>query len=1043
MTHQLRREPRRARLMAARSTFAITALAGLLAQAYAQQAAPANNSLETVVVTGIRSSLANSAKAKRDDVGLSETVFAEDLGKFPDPSIVDSLSRIPGVTITRATIDGEGLNVSIRGMGPAFTRVLLNGAPVASASAGSWAGSISANREVDMDFLPSELFSSASVYKSQKASIIEGGLAGTVDMRSARPFDKRGLRSAVTFSGNYRDLDKRWGKTGSALISNTWDLPAVGSVGALVGVAFGQTFYHANNFDALDMRNYQLKAFQANASDNPNNTGAGSQSTPDTVPSGLALSALPEFARSLLVPGKQIDRAMLLALNPGASIKQIDNALMGRLARHRFFEGERRRISANLSLQWQPNDQWDLYVDTIIARKGNKMEYGAMNSGTRANQSIPLAMEFDRSDCDSGCVLTKATLANTFSALEYRPMKEVTRFGSINPGFEFRPNDEITIDGHFNATNSNFYRDMPSVLVSTNGADSVITYDNSKGGLPTITSNLDLNDPKNFGWYQPGQGLSTLRMDLYERTNTTRGTRANLKWGSNNFNVRVGGSWDDIERRYRQYGTGGGGAGNWINATCSNNINFMFIQPNTASQGACDGRVQPGPIAASVYPGFGQGATAGQSGLAYLGSLVPNSAVPNYLYGSKEGFVLVNWDKFAKDTNYQLYRDNIYKNFGNGSGGYLREIVTGFYTEVNGKVDVLGRALRYNAGIRFAGTEQTIGVLQAVADSRNAANGNLNGSRYPDIANWAYESTPYTNTMPSASASYNLTESIIARASASKSITRANPADLRQTQLTINDQSARTASLTNPKLSPWTANNFDFALEYYLSREAFLSASAFAKDIVGRPGSRITQYTLAQLDALYGFQNLTDAQNGVVTASGGRDKHLVEVTEPISIDSKLKVRGFELTWQQPLDMLPIKGFGFTANYTKTKQTDERPNSPPVAGVPPKTTNLTVYYERGGWSFRVARQSQATMVTNTGTGINVPGAYQYMNARTQIDLSAGADLKKILGSKYAPSVNFSVWNLTDAVTEQYVQFPAAVFDNYKPGRSFTLSLRSSF
>ena len=57
------------------------------------------------------------------------------------------------------------------------------------------------------------------------------------------------------------------------------------------------------------------------------------------------------------------------------------------------------------------------------------------------------------------------------------------------------------------------------------------------------------------------------------------------------------------------------------------------------------------------------------------------------------------------------------------------------------------------------------------------------------------------------------------------------------------------------------------------------------------PASRITQYTLAQLDALYGFQNLTDAQNGVVTASGGRDKHLVEVTEPISIDSKLKVRG--------------------------------------------------------------------------------------------------------------------------------------------------------
>ena len=93
-----------------------------MSQAYAQQApAAASQQLDTVVVTGIRSSLAQSAKSSVN-VGLGETVFAEDLGKFPDPSIVDSLSRIPGVNITRASIDGEGLNISIRGMGPQFTR---------------------------------------------------------------------------------------------------------------------------------------------------------------------------------------------------------------------------------------------------------------------------------------------------------------------------------------------------------------------------------------------------------------------------------------------------------------------------------------------------------------------------------------------------------------------------------------------------------------------------------------------------------------------------------------------------------------------------------------------------------------------------------------------------------------------------------------------------------------------------------------------------------------------------------------------------------
>mgnify|MGYP002381709723 FL=1 len=546
MTKHATAQPRRLR---AHEGFALTLLTALMSQAYAQQApAAASQQLDTVVVTGIRSSLAQSAKSKREDVGLSETVFAEDLGKFPDPSIVDSLSRIPGVNITRASIDGEGLNISIRGMGPQFTRVLLNGAPMASASAGSWGGNISANREVDMDFLPSELFSSASVYKSQKASIIEGGIAGTVNMRSARPFDKAGFRSAFTLSGNYRDQNKQWGTTGSALVSNTWDTKEFGGVGVLAGVAFGDTHYRSNTFQTVDMRSFQLNSSQKNASDNYPSISGEYMTTPLTVPTGLDLSTVPDYAKALLVPGKTIDRAMLLALNPGATIQQIDNALMGRLARHMVFQGERKRISGILSLQWQPNDQTDVYVDTLVARKGNEMFQNGMNVGTRPQTAIPIGMEFDRSDCSSGCVLNKVTLANTFWSMEYRPMKELTRFGSINPGFEYRPTETVTIDGHFNATNSRFYRDMPSVLVATKSAPTTIYYDNTQGDLPAVSSNVNINDPSAFGWYQPGQNLSGLRMNLYERNNTTRGARLNLKWGDNNFNVKVGGSWDDIDR---------------------------------------------------------------------------------------------------------------------------------------------------------------------------------------------------------------------------------------------------------------------------------------------------------------------------------------------------------------------------------------------------------------------------------------------------------------------------------------------------------------
>ncbi len=1044
-------EAGRRRLGVARDVFATTTLAGMIACAYAQGApapaaaasAPAakGNTLETVTVTGFRSSLANAVREKRDDVGLSETVFAEDIGKFPDASIADSLSRIPGVRVNRASIDGEGMNISIRGMGANFTRVLLNGAPMASASAGSWGGNISANREVDMDFLPSELFRSATVYKSQRAGIMEGGIAGTVDMRSLRPFDKQGFRSAFTLSGNYRDQVGKWSDTGSAIVSNTWRSSTFGDFGALVGTAWGHTKYKTTGFQTVDMRNFQLKSFQANAADNPNNTGGGSQSTPDTVPSGLALNDLPAFARPLLVPGAQINRQMLLDLNPGASIKQIDNALMGRLGRHISYEGERERASGIVSLQWRPNEKWDLYLDMMGAEKSNKMVYNGMNAGTRANTPIPIGMEFDRSDCNGGCVLTKATFANTFWSLEFRPMEEKTKFWSFNPGFELRPSDDWVIDGHFNKTYSDFYRDMPTVLLATRSPNSVITYDNSRPGeLPRYGSNLNLNDPTNFGWYQAGQGLSGLRMDLYDRRNTTDGARLNVKWGDEALNVRMGVARDDIERRYRGYSV----ADAWMNVACGNNVNYRFVQPNPQLRSpGCDGRSTPGAIAdaATAYPGFGTGSTAGAPALAYLGSVVTNAKVPDYAMASPQGFITVNWDKFAKDTDYTYFRDNIRRGFNNGSGGYIREVVEAAYGEISGVLRPFDRTLRYNAGVRFASTLQTIGEVRSQADPRNATL--QNGGLYDNEAVWVYETTKYTNLLPSFTLAYNLMPDLIGRASASKSLTRANPADLRQTSLSIGDQGARQGNITNPNLKPFKSNNFDLSLEYYLNREAYVALSGFGKDLVGRPGNRLVTYTLAQLDALYGTVGLTDAQLQAVTASGGRDKHLVEITEPYNIDTKLKVRGLELTWQQPLDFLPIKGFGFTANYTYTKQTDELPNALPVAGVPPRTNNLTVYYERNGLSLRVSRQYQSEHIVNASVGLSTPGAYMWTIARTQIDASAGVNLKQAFGFPYDASLNVSVWNATDAVSRTYVQFPGAVFDEYKPGPSYNVSMRVAF
>ncbi len=120
---------------------------------------------------------------------------------------------MPGVTISR-DITGEGQQVTIRGLGTNFTRVLLNNAPIAVASTGR-DGAQSTNREVDLDVFPTELFTSLTVNKSSVADMLEGGAAGTVNLRSARPFDREGTR--VTYSAQTTNISNtgKWGYRGS------------------------------------------------------------------------------------------------------------------------------------------------------------------------------------------------------------------------------------------------------------------------------------------------------------------------------------------------------------------------------------------------------------------------------------------------------------------------------------------------------------------------------------------------------------------------------------------------------------------------------------------------------------------------------------------------------------------------------------------------------------------------------------------------------------------------------------------------------------
>lgn len=173
-------------------TTALSSAAFAPSYAQAQTDASADD-IERISVTGIRASNKENLNNKRFADGILDAINAEDIGKFPDQNVAESLQRIPGVTIQRQF--GEGAGVSIRGAGLDLTLTTLNGQNVASTG---WFVLEPAKRSFNYELLPSELVGKLEVYKSSQADLAEGGVGGTVVVKTRKPLDL----DANTFYGS-------------------------------------------------------------------------------------------------------------------------------------------------------------------------------------------------------------------------------------------------------------------------------------------------------------------------------------------------------------------------------------------------------------------------------------------------------------------------------------------------------------------------------------------------------------------------------------------------------------------------------------------------------------------------------------------------------------------------------------------------------------------------------------------------------------------------------------------------------------------------
>jgi TonB-dependent receptor len=427
--------------------------AGLLLSAgaaWAADEAPApQGSVDEVVVTSYRQSLMKAQDIQRAAVGSENVIVADDIAAFPDLNLAESLQRIPGVTITRDA--GEGRQITLRGLGPDFTRTELNGMEVLSNTASGMdnRGNVSRTRAFDFSLFASELFDKVVVEKSYAAEQDEGGIAGTVQLYSARPFDFSGPEFVVSAKG--QDNTNAGGVTPRvvALASDRW-----GDFGALVSVAYSQ-----NLSDEYGYRNWGWGQVQYGK----NNVGPG-------VPANIASQLEASGSGELYAPQAE---------SPSS------------------WYTDRKRIGVTTALQYQPRSTLHVGLDLLYGRLTNdRDDYAIAAGGTNALTSNVTGTQVLQSAVVQGNSLVAGSYTGVDLRSEHNIEDDSTDYYQAVFNTTWRPTDRLTVTGLGGYQRSNY--NLPYFdKVFLEAQNQPFSFDN-RPAVGVNTYGFNVNDPNNW-----------------------------------------------------------------------------------------------------------------------------------------------------------------------------------------------------------------------------------------------------------------------------------------------------------------------------------------------------------------------------------------------------------------------------------------------------------------------------------------------------------------------------------------------------------------
>jgi iron complex outermembrane receptor protein len=418
--------------------------------------------VEEVVVTGYRGSLALALDEKREQSGVVDVIKAEDVAKFPDANLAESLQRLPGVVVARD--GGEGRSISVRGLGPDYTRVRLNGLEAQTVSNGF--EGINRTRGFDFNVFASELFNSLTVRKTPSAETEEGSLGATVDLQTARPFDNVGTQVAVSSKLSYNDLSEKADPRFALLVSDTF---FDDTFGVLVSAAYSKS----------------RKISQASHNLNWDRMSENGGWCDPANPAGVCYGEYPT----------------------GISYEQLRSTSIyhPRIPRLAQFQVDNERLGVTSAIQWRPSDATLMSLDLLYSRhEGLRQESLLTPIGLFRGQSQQGKPETIVREAEvRGNDLVYARLDNVDLRAENSIFDFNTVFKQAGLTIEHKFSDRWRADLQLGASDSDFDEPRETTLqVDRLNTDGFIYDFRNSETRPRIVWGFDTTNPGNY-YYGP------------------------------------------------------------------------------------------------------------------------------------------------------------------------------------------------------------------------------------------------------------------------------------------------------------------------------------------------------------------------------------------------------------------------------------------------------------------------------------------------------------------------------------------------------------